>query len=526
MDLQLNLNKEPVFLNEVVYDGQTEQGVEFDYVLPDYYPDIFKVLKCTLTPAVISHSVSGSQLFCDGVVYIKVLYLTAGSNRIYSIEQRNTYSKTIDLVKNTPVESAVVSIIPKTDYCNCRATSGRRIDVRGAVSCKIKVTCARKTEMITGAEGLGVETKKTALSYCGEKLMTSRQFVSREDIETGASSAGAISIIHHDANIAVTDFKVIANKVIVKGEAQIKALYIIGSADSDDDGESANRTEVMEAVIPVSQIMDLEGVTENHICFVNFTVMDCDLEVRPGEAGETRIFACDLTLDCSVTAHLESNVSPVSDIYSTDFESSFTVATVKAEALPHIIQQSLSFKSSIDSSEGNLSEIFDARCEVSNVVCRARGTNEMTVTGQITMQAIGALDSGMPAFIEKSEPFELVTEVPMISSEYSIEPNLQVTQVGFGLGGENKVEIKVSLAFNACLYLINSINVIRDITVNQEKPKEKSSEYALKLYYAEDGEDIWGIAKRYNTSADAIITENDLEGDRVEFPSMLLIPIV
>jgi hypothetical protein len=524
MDLQLNLNKEPVFLNEVVYDGQTEQGVEFDYVLPDYYPDIFKVLKCTLTPAIISHSVSGSQLFCDGVVYIKVLYLTAGSNRIYCIEQRYTYSKTIDLVKNAPVDSAVVTVSPKTDYCNCRATSGRRIDVRGAVSCKIKVNCARKTEMITGAEGLGVETKKTALSYCGEKLMTSRQFVSREDIETGASVSGAISIIHHDANIAVTDFKVIANKIIVKGEAQIKALYIIGSSDSDN-GDDGNITEVMEATIPVSQIMDLEGVTENHICFVNLSVMDCDLEVRPGEAGETRIFACDLTLDCTVTAHLESNVSPVSDIYSTEFESSFTVATIKAEALPHMISHQLSLRSAIENTEGNLVEIFDARCEVINVVCRARGTNEMTITGQITMQAIGVLDSGMPTFIEKSEPFELAVEVPMLGSEYSIEPNLQVTQVTYTLN-DNKVDIRVSLSLNACLYMINSINVIRDITVNQEKPKDKSAEYALKLYYAEDGEDIWGIAKRYNTSADAIITENDLEGDRVEIPSMLLIPIV
>jgi len=521
--MELKLNKEPVFLNEVVYDGQTEQGVEFDYVLPDYYPDIFKVLKCTLTPAIISYSVSGSQLFCDGVVYIKVLYLTAGSNRIYSIEQRNTYSKTIDLAKNAAVESAVVSVIPKTDYCNCRATSGRRIDVRGAVSCKIKVTCARKTEMITGAEGLGVETKKTSLSYCGEKLMTSRQFVSREDIETGASAAGTINIIHHDANVAVTDCKIIANKVIVKGEAQIKALYIICANEDCDEG---NATEIMEAVIPVSQILDLEGVTENHTCFTNLTVMDCDLEVRPGEAGETRIFACDLTIDCSVTAHLESNVSPVSDIYSTEFETAFTMATVKAETLPHIIMHQLNLKSSLESTEGNLAEIYDARCDVSNVVCRGRGANELAITGQIAMQTIGTLDSGMPVFIEKSEPFELVTEVPMLSSEYSIEPNLQVTHVAFSLSGDNKIDIRVNLSLNACLYIINSINVIRDITVNQEKPKDKNTEYALKLYYAEDGEDIWGIAKRYNTSAEAIITENDLEGDRVEIPSMLLIPIV
>jgi LysM repeat protein len=378
--------------------------------------------------------------------------------------------------------------------------------------------------MITGAEGLGVETKKTALSYCGEKLMTSRQFVSREDIETGASTAGTISLIHHDANISVTDCKIIANKVIVKGEAQIKALYIINSNDSESDDN--NTTEVMEATIPVSQILDLEGVTENHTCFTNLMIMDCDLEVKPSEAGETRIFACDLTIDCSVTAHLESNVSPVSDIYSTEYETAFTMATIKAETLPHIIMQQLNLKSSLESTEGNIAEIYDARCDVSNVVARARGTNELTVTGQINMQSIGALEGGMPVFIEKSEPFELAIEVPVLGSEYSIEPNLQVTHVAFSLSGDNRVEIRTNLSLNACLYMINSINVIREITVNQEKPKEKNAEYALKLYYAENGEDIWGIAKRYNTSADAIITENDLEGDKIENPSMLLIPIV
>ena len=68
-----------IYTDEVVFDGQTEQGVELDYVLPDYYPEIFKILKCTLTPRIISYSASGdSKLTLDGVVYIKVLYLEIG----------------------------------------------------------------------------------------------------------------------------------------------------------------------------------------------------------------------------------------------------------------------------------------------------------------------------------------------------------------------------------------------------------------------------------------------------------------
>jgi len=555
--MDLKTTKEPVFLSEVVYDGQVEQGVEFDYVLPDYYPDIFKVLKCALTPCVISYSISGNQLYCDGVVYIKVLYLSRESNHVNCIEQRYTYSKTIDLGRAGVCENnAVVYISPKTDYCNCRAVSGRRIDVRGAVSCKVKVNCTRESQMITGASGMGIETRKTALNYCGEKLIASRQFVTREDIETGVGSGGISSIVHHDASVTVTDYKIVANKVVIKGEAAIKALYlakteqseIIDSNIADNLGENsatkgspAENAELMEATIPISQIIDLAGVSENHVCFVNLSVMDCDLEIKPGDIGENRIFSCDLTVNCTVTAHLEKEVMPLIDMYSVDFESSFTKTIIKTETMPQFVERQLSLKGTVECSEGNLESVFDSRCDISNVVCRVRTDNsnsvenntegsetvsELVITGQANMQVIGKLDDNTPVFIEKTEPFELTAEASNLTAEHSIEPNLQVVNTTYNITTENRVELRVVLKLNGCLYQMRSIEVIKEISINEEAPKTRDSEYALKLYYAEANEDVWNIAKRYNTGAEAIITENDMESDRITTPTMLLIPIV
>ncbi|MCL2634529.1 MAG: DUF3794 domain-containing protein [Oscillospiraceae bacterium] len=540
MDLnnqRLEISKEPVFINEVVHDGQIEQGVEFDYVLPDYYPDIFKVLKCTLTPCVISYSISGNQLYCDGVVYIKVLYLSRDDNRVNCIEQRYTYSKTIDLVK--PAENAVVYISPKTDYCNCRAVSGRRIDIRGAVSCKVKVSCARETEMITGVSGMGAQTRKTALSYCGEKLITSRQFVTREDIETGAGRGGISSILHHDASVVVTDYKIIANKIVVKGEAQVKALYLMKREEDNSFEENtenkayAEEAEIMEAVVPISQIIDINGITDRHICFIDLSVMDCDLEVKSsGDTGTNQVFACDLTVNCTVMAHLEKEVMPLVDMYSTDFESNFSKTIIKTETMPQIIERQLNLKGTVECNEGNLEAVYDGRCDISNIVCRAKGENELVITGQANMQIIGRLDNNTPVYVEKSEPFELVTEATGSSlnsdglENHSIEPNLQVTNVTYSISSDNRVDLRVLLRLNGCLYQLNSIEVIKEITVNEDAPKTKDTDYALKLYYAEENEDVWSIAKRYNTGAEAIITENDLENEKITEPCMLLIPIV
>ncbi|MCL2036398.1 MAG: DUF3794 domain-containing protein [Oscillospiraceae bacterium] len=547
----LTTSKEPVFLNEVVYDGQVEQGVEFDYVLPDYYPDIFKVLKCSLTPCVVSYSVSGNQLYCDGVVYIKLLYLSRESNVVNCVEQRYTYSKTIDLVK--PVENALAYISPKTDYCNCRAVSGRRIDIRGAVSCKVKVICMRESQMITGVSGMGVETLKTSLRYCGEKLVTSRQFVTRENIETGVGSGGINSIVHHDASVTVSDYKIISGKVVVKGEALIKALYLTKStngsgmgdysagSNANSEGESApanlpvaEEAEVIEAVIPISQIIDLNGVSENHVCFVNLSVMDCDLEIKSSDVGENRVLSCDLTINCTVTAHLEKEVMPLIDMYSVNFESSFTKSIIKTETMPQIIERQLSFKGTVECSEGELEAVYDSRYDISNIVCRTRGENELVITGQANLQVVARLSTGTPTYIEKSEPFEIVTEVSGLSEfteQHSIEPNLQVINTTYSISAENRVDIRAVLKLTGCLYQVRSIEVIKEVSVNEDAPKAGNHEYALKLYYAEENEDIWSIAKRYNTSAEAIIAENDMEieqsgSDRITSPCMLLIPIV
>ena len=89
---EMNRKADAVFMTETLFDGQTEQGVELDHVLPDYYPEIFRILKCCLSPRVISAAVSGNKIMLDGVVLIKVLYLAENSTALHCVEQRYTLS--------------------------------------------------------------------------------------------------------------------------------------------------------------------------------------------------------------------------------------------------------------------------------------------------------------------------------------------------------------------------------------------------------------------------------------------------
>lgn len=514
--MELLLDKESVFLTETVFDGQTEQGVEIDYILPDYYPDIFKILKCSLTPCIVSYNISGSQLYIDGVVYVKVLYTTEECDDINCIDQRYTYSKTIELAKN--VEMPRVSLFPKADYCNCRAISGRRVDIRGAVSCKVKVSGSFENEILCDVRGLGTEVKKSCITYCESSLFTNRQYVVREDIETGAG--GAISaVLSVDCTAAVSETKIISDKVIVKGDAKVKSLYLVKNE------EGGCTTEVMEATIPLSQIIDLNGVTDTHSCYAEFDVMDCDLEIKQGDDGESRVLGCDITVDCKVSAYKEAKISPVCDLYSTDYDMEYSSSAIKVEHAPRTLSYQHSLRTAMECTEGRLTEILDCKCDILGYNVKNDDSGKISVNGQLLIRVIGKNNENRHIVTDKNENFSIVPDIEAAGT-FTAYPTVSVSNISYNITEENAVDLRLQLTLGGTINDVNSVNTINEITVDKDKPKKKTKDYALKLYFAEAGESVWDISKKYNTAVSSVMTENELSAEILSEACMLLIPIV
>lgn len=514
--MELLLDKESVFLTETVFDGQTEQGVELDYMLPDYYPDIFKILKCSLSPSIVSYNISGSQLYIDGVVYVKVLYTAEDGESINCIDQRYTYSKTIELAKN--VEMPRVSFFPKADYCNCRAISGRRIDIRGAVSCRIKVCGYYENEILCGVSGLGTEVKKDCITYCKSSLFTNRQYVVREDIETGTGGS-IVAVLSVDCTASVSETKIISDKVIVKGDAKVKSLYLV------KDGGGKSNTEIMEATVPLSQIIDLNGITDNHICYAVFDIMDCDLEIKQSEDGESRVLGCDITVDCKVSAYKEAEISPVCDLYSTDYDIEYSSATVRIEHAPRTISCQSGIKSTIDYKEGKISEIFDCKCDILSFATKSDETGKLSVNGQLLIRIIGKDEDNKPVVLDKNDSFTITTDIEVNGSD-SVNPTVTVGNMSYNINEDNTVELRLQLCIGGTVNKVDSVNTVNEITIDKDKPKKKDIRYGLKMYFAETGESVWDISKKYNTAVSAVMTENELSEEVLSEACMLLIPMV
>ena len=82
-----------------------------------------------------------------------------------------------------------------------------------------------------------------------------------------------------------------------------------------------------------------------------------------------------------------------------------------------------------------------------------------------------------------------------------------------------KTEINISILALSC----QNKKYISSIEIMNENSK-KDSACALTVYFCDKNESVWNIAKKYNTTVEAIINENDLKTDCIENGGMILIP--
>ncbi len=515
--MDFKVNREIFSTKEVVYDGNNEQAVELDYILPDYFPEIFKVLKCQLSPRIVSHSISGEKLTYELVVGIKVLYMSEGSNALRSIEQKLNYTKTANL--GTQADKMQVIILPKADYINCRVVNQRRLDFRGAISCKIKVVGEKKQQIVSDAFGGNIQLKKETVSYPTNRLTATKRATIIEDLDMGAVKPAIISIARSDADITSNEHKIITNKLITKGEANINILYIC-------ENENGDGLDTMQFTVPFSQVIDMDGINEKYDAMVNINVISCEI-IPHGTSGESREVECEINLEINCVANKYENVDIVSDAFSTTHPVNFEYIDAKIEKKPAPINLSQTIKSNLEYKEGDIASVYDAWVKVNSVMSRMDiPTNTMYFTGVCNFVVIAKNEDGKPVYIENDMPFETAMQIENDGNDSYAEPKATVVSNSYNLTSANTVEVKAEINIGGYINEAENNKLVSNIEVDETVKKEHEGDYALKLYFADNGEDVWEIAKKYSTSIKAVMDENDLTEDKMAKKGMLLIPMV
>ncbi len=511
--MNYDVSSEKLSAGKLVFEGCKEVPIDLDFSLPDYCPDVQKILKCRVFPNISSRGISGDRLNIEGAADIRVIYLDAENNHVRCCENSVPFSASID-IKSTP-ENAICFTFAKTEYMNCRAVSQRKIDIHGAISIFARIYSKAEQNISCCVNGKDVQQKMEAVPVSALISLGQQQFSLNEVLDMEGSVSPEL-IVNSTISVNFNDYKVMPNKVVAKGEAILKVLYI-------DDLSSGNLG-TSEYKIPISQIVDVPGAKEENKYIIIGEVLGHNEKIYPGSDETKNMISLESKIAATVMAYEEKEIGVVSDIYSTEYNLEVENSDINLMHLENIINESFEQKFSIPMGNAHISEIIDIWSEN----CSSVGTNKenkLTFKNRINICILARDENNTPFYIERNTEFEYQKEIENLGEDIVCNVKISPKAIGYRLPSESTIDIKLTCDINAAVFKKSTIGMVTNASYDESNPIPKNRNNTLTVYYADENEPLWNIARKYHTSLHAIKEENNLSEDYSQKNSVLLIPI-
>lgn len=511
--MEMKLFSESIATEKIIVDTSVEQAVDCEISLPEYCSDILRILKCQITPGVASTNVSGDRLTISGTSCLRLFYADECNGAVRQFQQLLPFERTIDLPNNN-CASPFVKTSVKMEFCNCRAINQRRVDVHAAFSIKARVSCQEVENMLVDCQGCGTQLRCKEREVVNRIGATCRNFTLEETFEIGQSKPTIKSILNTTAVCCVKEVKVITNKILVKGEVKTKVLYCPDKKEEE--------IEYIESVIPTSQIIDLEGITEEHLCCVSMQLGAVDISPKADLNGEYRMLELSGKLFIEITALEKRSMKLISDAYSTTDNLLCEEKLAEIPSMLANIDDTMLYKNVIEFSGIRLTKVFDVY--VGGVTCNYKIIeNKVLFYGVVTVNVLYADEENNACYIERPLDFEYNTGVECNDVTLDCRPEAVPLSLDYSIRSESTVEVRIEQKISGVMIRKSKEKFITAISVDEEHPKTFESS-ALTIYFASENELVWDIARKFNSTQEAIFAENNLTDEVIRKPVMLLIP--
>ena len=496
-----------VFQDEVpaaagVYEMKTELPVETEILIPDYLPQVFKIVKCLVWFVALNKQVMEDRVTLEGYLRCVVYYQSDLDQSLCQTEQKLPFTRSLEMRgwEGTP---GAVSVSGEAEYLNCRAVNQRRVDIRGAYAVRVRVPFVKQQKILTGLEGGEIQQKKETLSLMKAAACLDKRITAEDEVEFPAPPLSVLDI----SGLGQTEeIKLISGKAVVKGRVSVQVLYRT---------QPGYRLEKLEKDFPFHQILDLEDLPENCQCFASAELVGSTL--RAG-SGPENTAAVTVPAMLHLRAFCPVEYQAVSDAYSTRFETQLEEQTVQSEELADTLDQDVECQVSGALPDEN-AEILECFA-VPSVPELIQDGQRLELHGRATahifcMNSLGEIDC-----YDKTFEYTLPGTYTGSAADYRAECWCAVRAAQAEKKGK-EVQAQITLAVTGMVWRRQSRQVLSGAACGEALPEPT---VALRIYYAKKGEEIFEIAKRYHVAPQAVLEGNGLEESRLEEDCRLLVP--
>ncbi len=498
-----------------IFEGVKHTEISEEFILPDYLPDIKRIIKVSGKPKIDTKYVTLGKVEYEGDVVTVILYVDE-QNKLRTVTFKAAFSDVLEVLEIQ--NECIANLLPYIDSVNCRLLNPRRVSLRVRVDTESSIWCTKDlSPRYTGditygkAEELKKELQTLKLITAGENGLS----VSA-DIEADGALPQIDEVINCNIDMSFFECKGSDGKVLCRGEMPITVFY----SSQTENGENYT---VLFRKLPIAQVIGAEGVDESYECMARGSVDDVKVTVNENGFGEKRILELEITYRVYLNCVKRDTVTVTKDVYAPKKDAETDIEPLKFCYPARNYSVNFGATKVINRSEMELENaegVFELSAEpkIISAVKNENG-NKLCVKGNAVVDAIFKGSEGLFS-IRYDVPFESELDCFGVPANFEYNSDI-VCMCAKGRLDADNFYTELELQLELMVLGTETSEVLKKAVFSEAEQDQRAPQ--MRFYYPDANEELWDICKRFKVSKAEIEGNNLLSGDKL--PDVIMIPM-
>lgn len=520
----------PVQVTHINDICRTTIVVEEDLLVPDIRPDLKEVLDITGKVRLASRQLGPFMKAEDtipltGEVELQTLYIPEKPSAGCAVISTSSRIGFRQQWHNTIPENTILTLDAEVADIECTVINERKYRVKITLSVTARMCRDVQLEFFEGLTDEEMQTLRDTVEITRIAVRKKDIFAVQEEVPLKDGAAFPETILKQEISVVENYKQATAEKVIINGFIYVSLLYTAemdGCVDCDAPSETKCRLHHLQERVEFTQFIPLSQSGQWSGCSVTFDGSDLRVRIAPGQDGNEALY---LEGDITTWLELYHNVEKemIIDGYhcQKDFVCDFEETDCRTMIGTAIGEATVREIVSTETHHGDADQILHISASVLTGNCHAE-PGKLIAEGTLRIRLICMSADGRIFSVLHTLPYRCVTAVPYLEGKEIICHKVFLKDFWAEKINHKQAEINAGILVSSEIMRLVPLRLLKNPAF-EEKGGHTSESRPMVIYTVKEGDSLWSIAKRFQSTMEAIRQSNQMEDHAVQPGHKLLI---
>ena len=494
--MKINITTNEILIPKKIFSAKVDKEQELDSALPEYCPDIARLIKVDCTPFAENYTIEGEKAVINGKAVYDVLYETDYKNRLRCVSFTQEFNQAVNIPRSNAENPSVFCSVA-CERINCRLISPRRILIKSALGINFEIEGENAVKAIDVIESDEVFFKKKTIGFEGRCILHTDTSRFEESFPLNQSEKSIGEIVCGNISLQTPQVSVFSGKATISTTASVRVLC--------EEENNEGHYYISSKSLPLN--IDYQNDAIEDYKHISISLEPCNLELGADldQYGENRIIKTTFGIKMTMKLNEPKAYTVAEDMFEKGYDS---IPITEKVSFPQIFSENdsgFSVEAKLPVSEPKANSILDSSSHVFGVeseICEGG----IKITGHFSVTLISETSQGIFSS-DHSIPFEQFVPMEHPKEDFSVKAEVHPVETITTLHSDGTVSARVIANGKIAIYTETSETFISDI--NKRVPREKDEDEASLIYFfPQKDESLWDIAKNYRVSPESIKKAN------------------